>query len=153
MFKTFRRLPGFTLIELLIVMSIIGVMATVLIGMIGTGPRDRARDAKRRADMKAVQTAMEQYFLDNDSNYPTDVSGATGSDCENTSLGQYFPGGEAPQEEQPGHSDYAYNNCDVVAAGFDYCVCADVTDDEGNFGAGDCGTPAGTDWFCVTPLQ
>lgn len=59
---------GFTLIELLIVIAIIGLLATLAIISLSTAQR-KARDTKRIADMKSIQTAVELYFSDN-SSYP-----------------------------------------------------------------------------------
>ncbi|MBI2674222.1 MAG: prepilin-type N-terminal cleavage/methylation domain-containing protein [Candidatus Yanofskybacteria bacterium] len=62
---------GFTLVELLVVIAIIGILATLLLLQLGVA-RQRARDAKRIADVNQVRTAIELYFDDNGS-YP--VSG------------------------------------------------------------------------------
>ena len=51
---------AFTLIELLVVISIIGLLATVAVISL-TQARVRSRDAKRLADMRQVQAALEQY--------------------------------------------------------------------------------------------
>lgn len=58
-----KRLSGFTLVELLVVMSIIGVLATI----ISTGFRSaqaRGRDAERKSDLKQIAGALELYFTD-----------------------------------------------------------------------------------------
>jgi len=54
---------GFTLIELLVVVAIIGLLATLSIVALNSA-RARARDAKRVADVKQVQTALELYYND-----------------------------------------------------------------------------------------
>ncbi|NCN99571.1 prepilin-type N-terminal cleavage/methylation domain-containing protein [Candidatus Falkowbacteria bacterium] len=54
---------GFTLIELLVVIAIIGLLSTLSILSLNTA-RARARDAKRVADVKQIQTALEMYFND-----------------------------------------------------------------------------------------
>ncbi len=60
---------AFTLIELLVVIAIIGILATIaVISLYNT--RAKARDAKRVADIKQVQTALELFFNDMD-RYPT----------------------------------------------------------------------------------
>jgi type II secretion system protein G len=60
---------GFTLIELLVVVAIIGLLATLSIVALNNA-RARARDARRVADIKQIQTALELYYNDQGS-YPT----------------------------------------------------------------------------------
>lgn len=62
------RQNGFTLIELLIVVAIIGLLATLAIVAL-TSAQQRARDTKRVADLKEIQTALELYWNDNNE-YP-----------------------------------------------------------------------------------
>jgi len=66
---------GFTLIELLVVVAIIAVLAAISVVALNNA-RARARDAKRLADIKQIQTALELYFLDNDT-YPDYGTGYT----------------------------------------------------------------------------
>lgn len=51
---------GFTLIELMVVITIIGLLATILIANVNTA-RERGRDAKRVADIHQIQTALHLY--------------------------------------------------------------------------------------------
>ncbi len=67
-----RKARGFTLIELLIVVSIIGVLATLLMTNF-IGIRQRARDAQRKGDLKQIQSSLELYRADQ-GNYPTSLS-------------------------------------------------------------------------------
>lgn len=60
---------GFTLIELLVVIAIIGILATLAVVALQQA-RQNARDSKRMADMKQVQTALELFFNEN-GRYPT----------------------------------------------------------------------------------
>lgn len=64
---------GFTLIELLVVIAVIGILASVVLASLNSA-RSKARDAKRTADIRSVQTALEMYYADNGA-YPvsTDV--------------------------------------------------------------------------------
>jgi len=59
-----RKGAGFTLIELLIVISIIGILFSLSMVSINIA-RQRARDAKRKADIAQVQLALYLYFDDN----------------------------------------------------------------------------------------
>lgn len=61
---------GFTLIELLVVISIIGVLSALLMANI-SGIRERARDAKRKSDLKEIKSALRLYHNDCDT-YPSD---------------------------------------------------------------------------------
>lgn len=70
-----RGEKGFTLIELLVVIAIIGVLASVVLASLNTARR-KSRDARRIADIKQIQLALELYF-DANRKYP-DGGGATG---------------------------------------------------------------------------
>lgn len=61
---------GFTLIELLIVIVIIGVLAVALLPSL-TGGTERARDAQRKGDLAELTNALEYYYNDNGSAYPS----------------------------------------------------------------------------------
>jgi len=60
---------GFTLIELLVVIAIIGLLSTVIMTSLNSARR-KARDARRKIDMKQIQQALDLYYDDNGS-YPS----------------------------------------------------------------------------------
>ncbi len=63
---------GFTLIELMIVVSIIAVLSVVGI-LAYTSALKNSRDAKRQADLKFIQSALEAYNADQLA-YPADLN-------------------------------------------------------------------------------
>lgn len=52
---------GFTLIELLVVIAIIGMLSTLAVVALNSA-RAKSRDARRVADIKQIQTALEMYY-------------------------------------------------------------------------------------------
>lgn len=113
-----RKQRGFTLIELLVVIAIIGLLSTLAVVALNSA-RLKARDAKRVADVKQIQTALELYFNDQ-SGYPV-VVGTLGSDANLACLGTigfaasgcadpYM--GLVPSNPEPNGTDYVYTSAD-----------------------------------------
>lgn len=73
MMKTNRR--GFTLIELLVVIAIIGILSSVVLASLNSA-RQKGRDARRIADIKQLQLALELYY-DANGSYPATVATST----------------------------------------------------------------------------
>lgn len=76
---------GFTLIELLVVIAIIGLLSTLAIVALGAA-RAKSRDARRLADLKQIQTALEMYYNETGS-YPTVTSSILLGDSTHACLG------------------------------------------------------------------
>lgn len=78
--KKRNKQSGFTIVELLIVIVIIGILAALVLNTF-TGAQQKARDAKRDTDTKAVATQLEACY-----NEDTTV---TSNSCDTTAIGQY----------------------------------------------------------------
>ncbi len=69
-----KKRKGFTLIELLVVIAIIGVLASIVLVSLSSA-RSKGRDAKRIADMKSFQLALEMtYDAANPPTYPAEIA-------------------------------------------------------------------------------
>lgn len=68
-----KYLSGFTLIEVMVVVVILGILASIIVPKIMDKP-DEARIVKAKQDIRAVQSALEMYKLDNYV-YPTTDQG------------------------------------------------------------------------------
>lgn len=77
MYKNKGDKKGFTLIELLVVIAIIGLLSSIVMASLN-GARKKARDARRIADIKQLQIALEMYYSDK-GHYP--IPPNTMADC------------------------------------------------------------------------
>ena len=68
-----KKQSGFTLIEIMVVIVIIGILASVVVPRVMDNP-DKARTAKAKHDIQALESALDIYRLDNFT-YPTTDQG------------------------------------------------------------------------------
>ena len=136
---------AFTLIELLVVIAIIGILATIAVVSLNNA-RSKARDARRVADVKQIQTALDLYYNDA-GHYPLNnifASGTlftTSSVIGTTTYMQIIPHAPTPTD----------GSCNVAANTYSYAV-----DNEGKaYNIGYCiGGPTGSmaaGYKCATP--
>jgi general secretion pathway protein G len=109
-----RRRAGFTLIEVMVVVVILGILAAIVVPRIMDRPGE-ARATKARSDIRALESALNLYRLDN-FRYPTSQQGlqalverpASPPDARNWRAGGYMdrlprdPWGNAYQYLHPG---------------------------------------------------
>lgn len=121
------RRQGFTLIELLVTTAIIGLLASI--GSVSYSfVREKARDARRVADIRTIRNALETYF-EQHGKYPDAPSGGIVlgeprseviSDAGITALGRenglvYL--GNVPSNVEPGGLPYLYTPQSPSGAG------------------------------------
>ncbi|MBU2051904.1 prepilin-type N-terminal cleavage/methylation domain-containing protein [Patescibacteria group bacterium] len=70
---------GFTLVELLVVITIIGILASIGLGTF-TSSQMKSRDARRKTQLKQMADAYEAYYNDK-GQYPADDSGGNFLAC------------------------------------------------------------------------
>lgn len=88
--KNIQLKKGFTLIELLVVIAIIGILAALVIVSLGNA-RSKASDTQLKNNARNLDTALAQYYLDNDSKYV--ISGVAAVETAlTTALANYLTG-------------------------------------------------------------
>ena len=140
-----KNKKGFTLIELLVVIAIIGILATIAVVALQNA-RAKARDARRVADVKQIQTALELFFNDKQ-RYPVADEFNSGSLYSTTtnSTTTYISVIPTPPSPADGSctssSAYTYSpTSDGASYSISYCVGGPV----GTLASGaHCATPAG----------
>jgi general secretion pathway protein G len=133
---------GFTMFEMLLVIAII----TILIGVslfAMQGSRESARDARRRADLESVRSAIEIYRADCNF-YPASLTfngtwDLTGTDCSNTNT--YMS--DLPQDTVSGRI-YRYTR--ITNTTYELCAALET---ETTALVGVCGNPNGCTADCT----
>ena len=135
-----NKKQAFTLIELLVVIAIIGILATLAVVSLQNA-RARARDSKRIADVKQMQTALELYFNDWNT-YPSTVTagGSISSGTANVYMAT-VPTAPTPND---GTCSTASNTYTYAPVGTSYSINFCLGSQTGGLAAGpQCATNAG----------
>jgi len=131
---------GFTLLELLVVISIMGILVALGAVAYNTAQK-KGRDARRRGDMKAIQSAFEQYYGDNM---------AYNATCASMAVDPYMPGGFPSDPKPSPHPDYSDMSTCTTST---YCICAELENETGNASVTDCSAWVAGDYYCVVSQQ
>jgi general secretion pathway protein G len=103
------RQRGFTLIEIMVVVVILAVLGALVVPKILENV-DKARVTRAQADIRAIQTALDLYRLDN-FKYPTTEQGlqALVTQPVDPTITNYRSGGYLPtQPKDPWNNPYQY---------------------------------------------
>lgn len=139
--KTKNNTQGFTLVELLVVIAIIAILSVIGVTVF-SGVQKNARDAKRKADVDAIITALETKYNAINNTYPAVTA------IDDT----WFASGTQPKDPN-GTGTTPYNLTWSGTAGSSTpCVCSLALDNttSGNFAAA-CVT--GTTHYCKKGSQ
>ncbi|MEI7451753.1 MAG: FISUMP domain-containing protein [Candidatus Falkowbacteria bacterium] len=140
-----NKKAAFTLIELLVVIAIIGILATIAVVALQNA-RAKARDARRIADVKQMQTALELFFNDKQ-RYPTAGEFGVGAIYSTSTQGTTTYMAIIPTPPSPADGSCTSTNAygyyptsDGASYSISYCVGGPV----GTLTSGvHCATPAG----------
>lgn len=113
-----KKQKSFTLVELLLVIAIIGLLASIVFVSL-QGSLARARDARRKSDLRQIFLAIEMYY-DKYENYPRTAGWCTqisnpannwGPDFQND-ISEWLPDVPLDPKYHGTYQDYFYKNID-----------------------------------------
>ncbi|MFA5644648.1 MAG: type II secretion system protein, partial [Patescibacteria group bacterium] len=134
--------PAFTLVELLVVIAIIGVLATLAMVSIQSA-RIKARDTKRIADIKQIQTALELFFNDNGL-YPASTSVTSSINSGTKVYMEVYPQAPTPPDGDCTEESNQYVYTEAGEDNGSYSVSFCIGSQSANLNSGDkCATPMG----------
>ncbi len=111
---------GFTLIELLVVIAIIGLLASIVLASLNSA-RKKSRDARRLADLKQLQNALELYANDNGGNYPNQAAAGNITSIQASLVTTYIAA--LPGDPLGGANTYQYKSS-AASNSTGYCIGA-----------------------------
>lgn len=117
-----KRQKGFTLIELLVVIAIIGILASIVLVSMGNA-RQKARDARRQADMRQIVSAQELVYGD-DGGYYESASWPTVIQNDNPTPTVYMPSVPRDPRDTAPYQYVWVNNTDAQAGNTNQSFCA-----------------------------
>lgn len=151
---------GFTFIELLVVISIIALVSTM--GFVAYQQLSKkGRDAKRQADLKGIQSALEQFHLDHVYYPAVSTVCSTGMLTFNVACSLKSTDGlktylnNVPKDPNPSVSSYCYSptpiGCDNSASNKCRSYTLDAKLESTSFGSYSCGGGGGFNYEVTPP--
>lgn len=123
----FKNKKGFTMIELLVVISIIILLITVGLTSF-SATQKKGRDAKRKADLRDIKNALEQYYLSCGMVYPTLNPGDDfypEISCDSPESGPVIILPNMPLDPKTG-TNYVCQDTASTCNDSDYVICTDL---------------------------
>lgn len=102
---------GFTLMELIVVITIIGILGTIVLVKV-VGRVGQARDVKVRTDLQAIYSAAKMYYLDT-GYWPESIEQLVNP--KHPVTGDPTPGGLEKTPKDPWNNEYVYELTDTGA--------------------------------------
>lgn len=114
--KKFNK-KGFTLVELMIVITVIAILATIAVVSF-TRVQRQARDTKRKAEVKTLETALQAYYTEK-TTYPVSATSVVAG----TSLAVLAPTYMSNVPVAPGGSTGTNTGYMYISDGTKYALC------------------------------
>lgn len=148
---------GFTLIELLIVITIIGLLASIVLAS-ASAARAHARDTRRQADLHALHTAISSYFIDKGTlprstgwcTYISNTTSGYGTSFQNDISPKYIVKVPLDPTKAGQVGDYFYKNTNTNIGSF--VLCANLEKNTGQTNNYSSCTGGSVYNYCITGL-
>lgn len=150
MYQLFTNKKGFTLIELIVVISIIGILSSLLVANF-MNVRQKTRDGVRKKDLEQVRLALETYRIDV-GEYPAYLYPSETSEC---------PVGESIAHEgivymenipcDPGNGNPPYLYDRFSALRYELSACIENTNDQDQAVVDDASCESGKRYVLTNP--
>ena len=135
------RKRGFTLIELIIVIAVIAILVGIALPRL-RGMIDEGNTAKAASELRALQAAVESYYIHISKTYPSDSGGATSWQSALTGARPLLIGSVLNDPFASSGTQYRY---DRSANGLYYIIWSVGTDNTADVtGVGDTGSLTGS---------
>ena len=133
---------GFTLVELIIVISVIAILVGIALPRL-RGMIDEGNTAKAASELRALQAAVESYYIHNSKTYPADGSATWQSALTSSSTKPKLIGSALVDPFSTSSAQYQYDKSSdgkyyvIWSVGPDYTTDISAIDTSGSVGSAD----------------